>query len=1097
MKKLLLIILFAFIILNVAKSQNAWINEFHYDNTGKDTGEFIEIVIENTGSYTLSDFRIDLYNGGNGTSYRSKTVDKFTKGNTEGSYTFYYWDVSGIQNGAPDGFSLSYNGALVSGQFLSYEGSFVATNGPANGETSVDVGVSETSSTPTGYSLQLAGTGLQYSNFIWQNPAISTKGRLNNNQILGSGSTGPGNPTIFTASVASISEIDLSWTQNGNGNNVMVVWNSTNTFGTPADGTTYAAGDSISGGGIVLYNGNATSCSHTSLTSDTHYYYKAWSVDGTANYSGGVTANAGTHKKEPTNHVTGFSAAAAGSSQINLSWTENDGIVIPDGYLIIADTGTVANPTDGTDPTNDTNLTDGSGNIKVTHGTTSYSFTNCGAATTYHFKIYPYTNSGSAISFKTNGSVPSASATTNASAAEPGVGDLKISEVNSTAATNATYVEIYNTTTNVLSLGKVDLEHYNNGAATASAILHLTGSVVAHGYIIIARVASEFNTVYGFNPDFELSNMYLNGGEDGLILRHDNNGILDKFNNAPSATVFWTNKHLFYRFNYSGDGSNLANDWDDAGLDRKGTPRAKNELVWQTTGTTDWRTGSNWSNGDIPSKGVDVVISSGGTQPSAHGTATNPATCNNLIINAGATLTIPGAEYMTVYGNLSNNSDKTGLVIESTSSGNGSLIIKGTVAGKAIVGRRIAAYSPGKDNGWHEIGSPVNNMAISGSDFAPGANDDLYAWSETTNTWLNDKVSGNNITHLTNGNGFLVAYQAYSPKNFSGTLNNTDVSVLLSYTSGKGDGWNLLGNPFPSAIIWNNANWSLPTTVSGTAEVWNGRAGNYNAVLAGGIIPSTNGFFVQTSSATTLTIPAAARVHDGTNNHKMASVINQKETLTFKISEDTNTYSDKSILGFRPGATEDWDIAYDAHKLFSFIKTAPQIWTTSNGENFLVNYLPEVTTSYDVPLDFKAGVNAVYHLTIKGADSFENTSLVFEDLLTGEKINLSNENSYDFSAAKGDDVSRFILHVNGGTAVPSHNKTERVQVFAYGNTVYLHSPESLNGSVSIFNIFGQEIYTGSLNRRKSQKIHLNQKTDIYFVRVENDNKVIIKKVFIK
>ncbi len=43
-------------------AQNAWINEFHYDNTGTDVNEFVEIVIENAGTYTLSDFRVDLYN---------------------------------------------------------------------------------------------------------------------------------------------------------------------------------------------------------------------------------------------------------------------------------------------------------------------------------------------------------------------------------------------------------------------------------------------------------------------------------------------------------------------------------------------------------------------------------------------------------------------------------------------------------------------------------------------------------------------------------------------------------------------------------------------------------------------------------------------------------------------------------------------------------------------------------------------------------------------------------------------------------------------------------------------------------------------------
>ncbi len=1097
MKTPLLVILFTFILLNVAKSQNAWINEFHYDNKGADVGEFVEIVIENTSSYTLSDFQVVLYNGSNGASYQSKTVDKFTAGNTEGSYTFYYWDISRIQNGAPDGLSLSHKGVLIPGQFLSYEGSFTATSGPANGETSVDIGVSETSTTPTGYSLQLAGTGLQYHSFTWQSPATSTKGGLNNGEVFGNNNTGPGNPGNFIATTKSISKIDLSWSQNGNSDNILVAWNSTPAFGAPTDGTTYVAGDVISGGGIVLYNGNITSYSHTSLTSGTNYYYKAWSVGGSGNYSSGVTDNASTYKEEPSNHVAGFSATANGSSQIDLSWTENDGTVVPDGYLIIANTGAVTNPTDGTDPANDMILTDGSGNIKVVHGTTSYSFTNCSATTTYNFKVYPYTNSGSAINYKTNGSVPLANATTTALIAEPNVGDLKISEVNSSETTKATYVEIYNTTGNVLSLEKVDLEHYNNGAATVSATVHLTGSIAAHGYIVVARVASYFNTVYGFYPDFVLSNMFLNGGKDGIILRHDNNGILDKFNNTPSATVSWTNKHLFYRFDYSSDGSNLANDWDDAGLNKNGTPKAKNELTWQTAGTTNWSTGSNWNNGDIPSKGVDVVIPSGGIQPSAHGTATHPATCNNLIINSGATLTIPVTKYMTVYGSLTNNSDKTGLVIKSTSSGNGSLIIKGTVTGTATVERYISAYTPGQDNGWHEIGSPVNNMAISGSDFTPGTNDDLYVWGETNDTWLNDKVSGNNITHFINGNGYLIAYQNLSPRNFFGTPNNTDVSILLSYTPGQGNGWNLLGNPFPSAITWNDANWSLPATVSGTAEVWNGRSGNYNAVMAGGIIPSTNGFFVQTSAAATITIPAAARVHNTANNLKTTSAANQKETLIFKISDDTNTYSDRSVLGFRINATKYWDIAFDAHKLFSFINNAPQIWTTSNGENFLVNFLPEVTTAYDVPLDFKAGVNTVYHLTIKGADSFENTSLILEDLQTGEKIDLSKENSYDFSATTEDDVDRFVLHINGVTDVPTFDKTAGVQVFAYGNAVYLHGQKNLKGSVSIFNTLGRKIYSGILNRMKSQKIILSQKTGIYFVRVENGNTLIISKVFIK
>ena len=189
MKKLLFTMLSVLFISAMAIGQNAWINELHYDNGGSDVGEFVEIVIENPGSYTLSDFAVYLYNGSNGTTYANSSVDNFTVGTTEGNYTFYYWDHSGIQNGSPDGLCLSYNGTVISGQFLSYEGTLTATDGPANGMTSVDIGVSEGGGTQPGESLQLSGTGSQYSDFTWQPPATDTKGAINTGQAFGTPAT--------------------------------------------------------------------------------------------------------------------------------------------------------------------------------------------------------------------------------------------------------------------------------------------------------------------------------------------------------------------------------------------------------------------------------------------------------------------------------------------------------------------------------------------------------------------------------------------------------------------------------------------------------------------------------------------------------------------------------------------------------------------------------------------------------------------------------------------------------------------------------------------------------------------------------------------
>ncbi len=105
-----------------------------------------------------------------------------------------------------------------------------------------------------------------------------------------------GDPTI-SATAVSTTQIDLNWTKNVDGDDVMVVWSPNGTFGTPVDGNSYSAGNTISGGGTVLYVGAGTSYNHTALTSGTTYYYKAFSLtNSNPDYSPGVTTSAKTLK---------------------------------------------------------------------------------------------------------------------------------------------------------------------------------------------------------------------------------------------------------------------------------------------------------------------------------------------------------------------------------------------------------------------------------------------------------------------------------------------------------------------------------------------------------------------------------------------------------------------------------------------------------------------------------------------------------------------------------------------------------------------------------------------------------------------------------
>ncbi len=76
--------------------------------------------------------------------------------------------------------------------------------------------------------------------------------------------------------------------------------------------------------------------------------------------------------------------------------------------------------------------------------------------------------------------------------------------------------------------------------------------------------------------------------------------------------------------------------------------------TWITTGTTAWTTASNWSPAGAPSICDNVVIPSGGTQPTI--SAANVAICNNLTINSGAILTAAiTTGSFNIYGNVINN----------------------------------------------------------------------------------------------------------------------------------------------------------------------------------------------------------------------------------------------------------------------------------------------------------------------------------------------------------------------------------------------------------------------------------------------------------
>jgi len=119
-----------------------------------------------------------------------------------------------------------------------------------------------------------------------------------------------------------------------------------------------------------------------------------------------------TVKPEPSNYPTEFTATPLGLG-IALSWTDATGTQLPDEYLVLASTqNNFTAPVDGVIVLDDPDLSDGNGAASVAFGEQTFSFTELQGQTVYYFMIYPYTNAGTSIDYKNDGTAPSSQATT-------------------------------------------------------------------------------------------------------------------------------------------------------------------------------------------------------------------------------------------------------------------------------------------------------------------------------------------------------------------------------------------------------------------------------------------------------------------------------------------------------------------------------------------------------------------------------------------------------------------------------------------------------------------------------------------------------------
>jgi hypothetical protein len=509
-------------------------------------------------------------------------------------------------------------------------------------------------------------------------------------------------------------------------------------------------------------------------------------------------------------------------------------------------------------------------------------------------------------------------------------------------------------------------------------------------------------------------------------------------------------------------------DWNMDGTTNNGYPF----LSWQTTawiGTTssNWLTPENWNTGSFPTTNDVVSISLATTNPVVVG---GIAVCHGLTIASANSLTIMPNGMLTVSSIISNNAGTSGLVIQSDATGTGSLL-HNNIGVAATVDRYIpAADWEIWDDGWHFLSSPVVGQTTSAF-HAPGAGNDFYKWDEANNTWINRTHLNGGLNpefeeNFSVGRGYLVAFDENVTKTFSGVLNIDDqvTSVLTSDV----EGWNLIGNPYPCALRWDEGHWNLGN-VGGVAQIWSETAKDYVELFSNAPIPAMNGFMVYSTGSQTLTIPELARTHDATSWYK--SEIDGSRIVLVAHDPVGGSYK-RNIIRQHPDATEGFDLVYDAYMLSGF---APQFYSMAESARLTVNTVQQINELTNLQMGFvKNNSNNFY---IELAETIGGQTVYLTDFKTNQVHNFSNGNYY-FTSEDGDDPSRFMLRF-GATGMPEAPETNPLDIYVNQQTIFIRHPEP-GLSLTIYDLQGRQLSTHSFGMSE-KSVQINLPSGMYIV----------------
>jgi hypothetical protein len=567
--------------------------------------------------------------------------------------------------------------------------------------------------------------------------------------------------------------------------------------------------------------------------------------------------------------------------------------------------------------------------------------------------------------------------------------------------------------------------------------------------------------------------------------------------------------------------------------------------TWNGSIDIDWNKANNWSPSGVPTSADCVVIPNVTNDPHIFGSGYN-AVASTLTIESGGDLELENGNNITVTdfikvlggGSFTVRNGANVVQINNNAVNTGTITMERTT--------NVHNYD------YVYWSSPV--AGFSSAAISPGTSSYLiYKWDPTASngnggqgTWVGGSET------MTAGKGYIVrgpdAYGTLAPftASFTGVPNNGIIQPTIArgsitgpnFTGTNGanitnldDNWNLLGNPYPSAInattfLANNPNidgniriWTHGSPISDTnpnpfygSFLQNYTVNDYVSYNATGSTPpgyngkigAGQGFFVvmNDGAAATSTVTFNNSLRSSAYNNTQFYKSNANEASTADEAHriwlslvDSSSSSATTLLGYVTDATYDKDRLFDAP-----YKVVPQlsIYSLLDSNPMIIQGRPVPFDDNDfIPLGVTIPAGGVYTIAINQVDGlFGNAAqtIYLEDLYNNVVYDL-RQAPYSFSANAGNYADRFILRYK--TTPLSNTAFDSSATYGYisNQTLHIKSTEQIK-EIALFDIAGKHIITYKTDVNKTNiEEHFPYANGVYIATIKLENgKIVTQKL---